>query len=61
MILKIVAVLLFMACPVLGIVSYEFCQQGNWLMTYLASALSVITVLLGWLALSMQSGGKVII
>jgi putative Mn2+ efflux pump MntP len=37
----------YMACPVMGWVSYEFMQLDNWMMTYLSSGLSFLSPLLG--------------
>jgi len=46
-ILAVLEAFFYAACPVLGYVSWEFCQMGNWIMTYICSGLSFLCPLLG--------------
>ena len=38
----------YMASPIFGLLSYHFCDIGNWLMTFVASGLAWIMPVLGW-------------
>ena len=53
--LKMVVIMAFcMGAPIMGVMSFHFCQLGNWLLTYLTSGLSFAFPIFAWIAFGIK-------
>lgn len=50
----VAALVASMTCPIMGLFSWWFCQEGNWLMAYITSGVSWLMPLVAWVILTVE-------